>query len=130
MTDPMSQRYKLTDEELRRLTEPEASQARPQFEPLAKSDTLQADDMACFSELRAVLERHGKLERFGVVLLHHHFPLREGEILLESTDSSRRTMTLEPSIIDPGDMSAIDTQWYLGRSMPLSLVKCRTSLHT
>ena len=31
--------------------------------------------------------------------------------------------------MDTTQVDSIDTQWYLGNAMPLSLVKCRTSLH-
>ncbi len=53
-------------------------------------------DMACFAEVRDVLKRHGKLERFGLALLHKHFDLLEGEILLEETDVSTRQQFLRP----------------------------------
>jgi hypothetical protein len=39
-------------------------------------------------------------------------------------------MTLEPRVVDTGDVSYIDTQWYLGSSIPLSVVKCRTNWHS
>ena len=103
--------------------------ARTPFESLDSAGTLSDSDRDCMDEVREVLARHGKLDRFGISLLHDHFPLSPDEILLETSDADRRTMTLRPAIVDPADTSTIDTQWYLGRSMPLSLVKCRTSMH-
>jgi hypothetical protein len=55
-----------------------------------------ADDQACLDEVRAVLEKHGRLDRFGVCLLHKHFDLREGEILKEVCDPEARTLTIRP----------------------------------
>lgn len=128
MSDPMSERYTLSPDELRKLQD-EAGTSQPKLVSLHSDEALTADDMACFSDIRAVLQKHGKLERFGVTLLHKHFEMKEGEVLLESSDQQNRTMILEPKIIDTDDMAAIDTQWYLGKAMPLALVKCRTSMH-
>jgi hypothetical protein len=75
------------------------------------------------------LEKHGKLDRFGITLLHDHFQTLTNEVLVEKADVSKRTMTMQPEVIDPSNINAVDTQWYLGSSMPLSLVKCRTSWH-
>lgn len=55
-----------------------------------------ADDQACLDEIRAVLEKHGRLDRFGVCLLHKHFDLKEGEILKETCDPVARTLTIRP----------------------------------
>ena len=121
---------KLSPDELARLQSPTSSEpVTPTFKPLEAVEPLAADDMECFAEIRAILERHNKLDRFGVVLLHEHFPIKKNEVLLETSDASSRSMTLEPKILDTSDVQAIDTQWYLGKSMPLSLVKCRTSMH-
>ena len=53
-------------------------------------------DAACLSEVRAVLEKHGALDRFGVALLHSHFELAEDEILLETTDLDGREQLVRP----------------------------------
>jgi hypothetical protein len=57
---------------------------------------LTAEDEDCLNELRGVLARHGRLDRFGVALLHRHFDLDEGEILVEECDTTRRTLTTSP----------------------------------
>jgi hypothetical protein len=124
MSDPMPKRYKLSDAELKKLQAND--DYKPRFEFLEKVAPLSADDLECMNEIRDVLKRRGKSERFGVTLLHKHFELESDETLVETTDSKARAMVLQPAIIDPSDTSAIDTQWYLGGNMPLSLVKCRT----
>lgn len=123
---------KLSAEELHRLREnttPTPGKQAPTFKRIDESDALSADDLECMREIRQVLERHGKLERFGVTLLHEHFAMRPGEVLLEASNADTRRMSLEPAIVDPSDVTSISTQWYLGQSVPLSLVKCRTSMH-
>ena len=126
MSDPMSERYKLDSEELAKLRDSERGPAPP----LDTVAPISADDLSCFEEIKAVLERHGKIDRFGITLLHSHFHMSGQEILLEKSNTASRTMVLEPAIIDSSDISLIDTQWYLGASVPLSLVKCRTNWHS
>lgn len=53
----------------------------------------EADD-ACLQELQSVLAKHGAASRFGVSLLHSHFPMGEDEVLLEETDVDGRKQTL------------------------------------
>lgn len=123
---------KLSEEELGRLQRADSSgPSRPREQSASSADpgAISTDDLECMQEIRKVLERYDKLDRFGVSLLHQHFPLEPGEVLLERSDFADRSMTLRPAIVDPADTTSIDTQWYLGQSMPLSLVKCQTSMH-
>ena len=53
-------------------------------------------DAACLDEVRDVLARHGRLERFGVSLLHSHFRLDDDEVLLETTDVEKREHWVRP----------------------------------
>jgi hypothetical protein len=130
MTDPMPKRYQLSESELAELVaEPAGADRSNAFRPAEELGPLTAADFACFTELRAVLERHGMLERFGVTVLHKHFDLATNETLVETTDVAKRSMTIQPEVIDPSDVSAITTQWYLGNTIPLSVVKCRTGWH-
>jgi hypothetical protein len=59
-----------------------------EVEPLCEGDR------ACMEELRAVLQKHGRLDRFGVTLLHAHFPVGEDEVLVETCDSEARELHL------------------------------------
>jgi hypothetical protein len=69
---------------------------------------------ACFAELRAVLEKHGCLDRFGVLLLHGHFPVNENEILVEECDQATRTLTIRPMSVDEVKARpVVQTQWRL-----------------
>lgn len=76
------------------------------LEPTVITDT----ENIVISELRSVLEKHGKLERFGVAVLHEHFELKEGEILLEKTDHLKRESVSKPELIeDPRSKGFIPT---------------------
>jgi hypothetical protein len=66
------------------------------FEHIDHVVELGPDDQLCIDEVRSVLERHGRLERIGVCLLHRHFDLADDEILLESCDEMNRTLQLRP----------------------------------
>lgn len=116
-------------ERMRGVSAPSSSPTNQTFNTLDETAALSADDLKCFAEIREVLRKYNNLERFGVTLLHRHFDLQDNEILMETSNAGTRTMSLEPRILDTTDVTAIDTQWYLGQSMPLSLVKCRTSMH-
>lgn len=76
---------------------------------------LDAEDMTCLREIRDVLERHGRLLRFGVTVLHKHFDLDDGEFLLETTDVENRVQTIRPvraSELPPG-ADLLETSWSL-----------------
>ena len=53
-------------------------------------------DAACLEDVRRVLAQHQRLDRFGIALLHSHFPLSDDEILLETTDLQKREHLVRP----------------------------------
>lgn len=53
-------------------------------------------DSRCLEEIRQVLSKYDNLDRFGVALLHSHFVLSEDEMLLETTDVSKREHWVRP----------------------------------
>jgi hypothetical protein len=72
------------------------------------------DDTACLQELYAVLKRHGKHERFGVTLLHKHFPVNDDEVMLEHIDSANRRLELRPAKKDSPEVArSVQTSWRL-----------------
>lgn len=79
---------------------------------------LSRTDVACLNEVRAVLEAHGKLQRFGVSLLHRHFEIAADECLLETVDVQQRELRVRPV---PKDAlpRAVQTQWRLVDRSPL-----------
>lgn len=51
-------------------------------------------DLACLNALRETLKEFNALDRFGITLLHSHFPINEDEVLLETCDDKNRTLTM------------------------------------
>lgn len=70
-----------------------------------------ADD-ALMAEIAGVLNRHGAIDRFGVTLLHTHFPIHDGEIMLEETDETLRVQKLSP-VPKHEAVGGIETSWRL-----------------
>jgi hypothetical protein len=65
-------------------------------------------DLECLREVRAVLQKHGKLERFGVQLLHSHFAVGDDEMFVEEVSVRDRTLTqrvfkIEEIELDPNE---------------------------
>lgn len=53
-------------------------------------------DQTCIDEIKRVLKKHNALDRFGICLLHEHFPMGADEILVEYCDPIARVLTLQP----------------------------------
>lgn len=78
---------------------------------------LDEADMACLTEVRDVLARHARLDRFGISLLHKHFDLGEDECLVEETDVENRCQVV--SVKWRSDMPrerVLETAWQLGET--------------
>lgn len=59
-------------------------------------EPINVDDEACLEEVLVVLKKHGKANRFGIALLHKHFDLAPGEVLVETTDIELREQKIIP----------------------------------
>lgn len=73
-------------------------------------------DMACFAEIRDVLKKHDKLDRFGLTLLHKHFDIEEDEMLVETVNEETRTQIIQPmkkSAVAQMDGQILETSWTL-----------------
>lgn len=87
-------------------------------------EPLNEGDMPCMQELREVLVRHRRADRFGVALLYKHFDLTEGEVLVERTNVQSRIQTIRPERIDsPGQVT--ETIWQLSTDGPNAILGCR-----
>lgn len=76
---------------------------------------LSLADESCLSEVRAVLEKHGTLDRFGLALLHDHFPVRDDELLVEFADpENRQLISRVVSRSEVASTSVVETVWRLG----------------
>jgi hypothetical protein len=63
---------------------------------LHEVEPINEGDHDCLAEVCEVLKKHGKLERFGVSLLHQHFDLAADEVLVEDNDAQTRVLTIKP----------------------------------
>ncbi|MCR8577979.1 hypothetical protein [Streptomyces sp. Isolate_219] len=69
-----------------------ASHNLPRFED---AEPLGSQDAEFARDIKAVLEKHGNLDRFGLVLLHDHFSVGGDEVLVETNDPQARTLHVE-----------------------------------
>ena len=88
---------------------------------------LNEADASMVEEVIAVLARHNALDRFGLMLLHQHFPVAEDEVLLETTDVKARTQIIRPvpkTTLE--SMEYIETSWRLDSGRPVMHCSCAT----
>jgi hypothetical protein len=85
---------------------------------IADVPPLSDEDGACLRDLRDVLAKHGRLERFGVALIHKHFQIAADECLVETIDLEHRTLTTRP-VKKVALGNAIQTQWRLTDGQPV-----------
>lgn len=69
-----------------------SGRALPRFE---EAEGLGPQDSQFVRDLVAVLEKHGNLDRFGLCLLHDHFPVASDEVLVETHDVAARSLRIE-----------------------------------
>ncbi|MGX1855447.1 hypothetical protein [Streptomyces sp. NPDC055299] len=69
-----------------------ASHHLPRFED---AEPLGPQDAEFARDIKAVLEKHGNLDRFGLVLLHDHFSVDSDEVLVETNDPQARALHVE-----------------------------------
>lgn len=72
---------------------------------------LNDTDGAVLEEIRQVLLRHGKSERFGVCLLHKHFDLSDEEVAVEYTDNENRISQIIVKNKNDVEENSVQTIW-------------------
>lgn len=85
------------------------------------------EDRKCFEEVRQVLTKHGRQRRFGLTLLHQHFPVAKNEVMLETNDPKKRTLVMRP--IKASKLTEInfrETQWRLDGEKATMNCVCHT----
>lgn len=88
--------------------------------PLHEAPPLDDADAACLDDVRAVLARHGKLDRFAIHLAHGHFDLAPGEVLIERPDPDGRTQHVTVGRLED-EPAARPTTWLLDAGPELRL---------
>jgi len=66
--------------------------------------TLNEGDLACLEEIGELLIAKGANSRFGITLLHSHFPIGDNETLVEQASAGERAFTVRP-VADRADSS-------------------------
>jgi hypothetical protein len=96
-----------------------------QLQDLRDVDPLGPADLACMAELREVLVRHGRIERFALHLVHRHFEIGADEVVIEYSDPHLREQVLRVARRDGADVrTAIPTTWMLADERPLVTCVC------
>lgn len=67
-----------------------------QLQNIDEVEPLDELDIVCLEEICQVLARHGRINRFGVALLHNHFSLQDGEMMVEFSDAQNRALVTKP----------------------------------
>lgn len=96
---------------------------------ISEVEPIGPSDRECLEELYAVLRKHGAVDRFGINLLHDHFAVEEGEMLVETCDPAARTLTIRPASADaiPESQRLVETNWAFeeGNSSPGARLVCK-----
>lgn len=90
----------------------------------AEAQPLGEADREFVEEIRAVLVKHSNQERFGLSLLHQHFPVQDDEILLETHDKESRELRVETVKRSAIDFEVKETLWSLAQEKPVALQGC------
>ena len=98
------------------------------FPDLTHAKSFGDDDRALVADLHAVLKDHDALGRFGITLLHSHFPVGSDEILLEETNVAAREQTIRPVARDTlQDDGVFETAWCIDSGKPVPITMCHRS---
>jgi hypothetical protein len=86
-------------------------------------EPLNDADRQCLEVIRYVLEKHRKLARFGVMLIHEHFELEDDEVLVEFTDDRQRTLFIKP--VKRSEVGrSIETNWIFAGDGIEAVTRC------
>ncbi|OJJ19584.1 hypothetical protein BKI52_22515 [marine bacterium AO1-C] len=73
------------------------------------------NDQQFFDDFKALLDKYNNVDRFGICLLHNHFPIQEDEILVEENFANPRklVLTVEKKISQEEKLAQgiIETSW-------------------
>ena len=84
-------------------------------------------DRECFEAVRQTLVKHGCERRFGLTLLHQHFPVAADEIMLETNDPTDRTLLMRPvKASELAEVKYRETQWRLDGEKATMSCACHT----
>lgn len=77
-----------------------------------RCEAFDASDAACLADIRRILARRDKLDRFGVRLIHNPVNWRDDEVLFEESDVAGRVLSFEVGARgDPRVRKSVETFW-------------------
>lgn len=92
----------------------DATEEQAALPDISEAVPLTEADGPMIQEVIQVLRKHGALSRFGLTLLHQHFPTTADEVLVEATDVHTRTQTIHPCRkVDVAGLPVKETAWRL-----------------
>lgn len=103
--------------------------------PMTWNDLADIDDVPaldemdeqCLAEIKTVIQKHGKEDRFGVTLLHRHFAMADDELLVEHCDVANRALVTRPQKeSEVLDRNYRPTIWRFDRAKPQVCAYCPT----
>ena len=89
-----------------------------------KGSVLNSEDEEFVNELRTLLKKHNNIDRFGLSLLHNHFPISEDEILIETNNTENMTLTSQVFKKSEVKPDARPSYWRIDESGTTTLMKC------
>ncbi|GAA2347674.1 hypothetical protein [Streptomyces violaceusniger] len=99
------------------MADKEITTRRPELPRFEEAEGLGPQDAEFVRDLIGVLEKHGNLDRFGLCLLHDHFPLDTDEVLVETNDPEARTLHIRVEKAN-GTRHAKPSQWRFLPNVP------------
>jgi len=92
---------------------------------ITEASPLGDNDKPLVNELVSVLRKHNALDRFGLTLLHQHFPISDDEVLVESVDVEARMQSIQPlKKTELSDLNYTETSWRLDSGEPMMACVC------
>ena len=95
------------------------------FKDIDDVEPLNDGDVDCLAEIRDVLAKHGKMSRLGIALLHSHFNLSPGEVMIEESDEEHRRLITRPATTAETGPGSIGTIWMLQDGGLEAMAWCR-----
>lgn len=86
------------------------------FETMMDVQPINDSDADCLIAIRAVLEMHGKLDRFGVALLPSDVPMDERDIVLGRSEGNTPELELKQEIRLSAPEQTANTVWKLNEA--------------
>jgi len=95
-------------------------------EKIMRSLQLSKKEYQMMQEVFQVMSKYNTKRKFGIQLIHSHFPIANNEVLYETHEVKNRTLTQIPIRVDDIDNNALATSWEMtkGKEVAVSCFCC------